>query len=222
MINKAAELGPELHKWWPDWRGECAAIVASGPSIKDTDLNPLRDRIHTIVIKSTVERMTWAEVCYGCDAAWWLSRNGVPHKHFSGIKIFHGVQAANRFSDMHKVEIELTTDEMLVEHPLKISNGGNSGHQALNLCVQFGAKDIILLGFDCDHNDNRLHWYGRNNWLNANNPMKYNYDRWKTGFEAAKKGLDKLGIDVVNCSPVSTIKTFRKASLETIMEEWGL
>lgn len=224
MINKASELGPQIYSWWPDWRGECCAIIGSGPTIKKMDLNILRNRIHVIAIKVNVELIPWAEICYGCDAAWWISKNGVPHKHFSGIKICHGSQAWH-FPNMCKVDIELGTDEMLVEKPLKIGNGGNSAHQALNLAIQFGAKDIILLGIDCkskdeDHHYN--HWYGRNKWSNANNPIQNNYNRWMRGFDIAKKTIDKLGVNVINCSPDSALKTFKKATLEQTLEEWGL
>src|ERR1043166_9291751 len=217
MINKAAELGPQRHAWWPDWRGECCAVVGSGHSIKSVNLGLLRERIHVVAIKSTVDLTPWAEVCYGCDAAWWLSRAVAP----AGSRIFHGSQASHKFPGMRGVEIEMGSDEMLVDYPLRIGNGGNSGFQALNLCIQFGAKDIILLGIDC-HARQDLHWYGRNKWPNANNPMQSNFDRWKSGFETAKKGIARLGVDVVNCSPDSELKSFRRAPLEQTLEEWGL
>ena len=42
-----------------------------------------------------------------------------------------------------------------------IGGGGNSGFQALNLALQWGARKIILVGFDLT-DENGLHWYGRN------------------------------------------------------------
>jgi hypothetical protein len=218
-MNKAAELGPQRYPWWPDWRGEAVAIVASGPSIKATDLSVLQDRVHTIVIKRTVERCPWAEVCYGCDAAWWLDQKGLPQ--FQGIKLFHGVQAANKWPDLRRVEIDMQQDRMLVEEPLRIGNGGNSGFQALNLAIQFGVKDVILIGLDL-HNQGGAHWYGMNKWPGANNPAQSNFDRWSKGFDKAKHDVDRLGVTVVNTSMESAVKCFRKAKLNDIMQEWGL
>jgi hypothetical protein len=218
-MNQAAELGPDKYPWWPDWRGECAAIVASGPSIKKLDLSILKDRIHVIAIKTNIDRCPWAEACYGCDAAWWIDRKGLPK--YGGLKFFHGIMAKQCADDMHRVEIEMAKDVMLVEQPLKLGNGGNSGFQAINLAVQFGATDIILVGFDL-HGHGELHWYGRNKWPNANNPSQSNFNRWRKGFEIAKSSLDKLRVNVVNTSMDSELKCFSKMSLADVMAEWGL
>ena len=217
-MNPAFERGRALYSWWPDWRGECVAIVGGGPSIKGLDLSVLRDRIHVIAIKVAVDMMPWAEVCYGCDAAWWIDRKGLPK--YQGLKLFHGVQA-KQFPNMHRVEIDMQKDVLLVDEPLKLGNGGNSGFQAINLAVQFGATDIILLGIDC-HERGGVHWYGRNTWLNANNPMGTNYNRWIKGFNAVTKGLHKMGVTVVNASTQSEVKMFPRRPLPEIMQEWGL
>lgn len=219
-MNRAAELGPQLHPWWPDWRGECVAIVAGGPSVSRADVEMLKDRIHVIAIKTAVDLCPWADVVYGCDAPWWIDRKGLPK--FRGPKLVHGIQAKHLSDDMRFVKIEIGSDRMLVDQPLHIGNGGNSAFQALNLAVQFGAKDIVMLGVDCRADPNKLHWYGRNKWLNANNPLQSNFDRWKKGFDAAKYDLDRLGVTVVNTSNKSDLNSFRKAGLADIMAEWGL
>jgi hypothetical protein len=218
MTNDAALLGPQQFDWWPDWRGECVAIVGSGPSIKGMDLSVLKDRIHVIAIKVAVDLCPWAEVCYGCDAPWWIDRKGLPK--FGGLKIYHGL-AANKYPAMHRCDIDISSDNMLVAQPMKIGNGGNSGFQALNLAVQFGAMDVILIGMDC-HQRGGVHWYGRNTWLNANNPMASNYNRWMKGFDTAGRDLKKLGVTVINASMESEIKTFSKKPLPEVMEAWGL
>lgn len=217
-MNRAAELGPTQFAWWPDWREECAAIVASGPSVKNLDLSVLRDRIHVLAIKTNIDLCPFAEVVYGCDAPWWIDRKGLPN--FNGVKIFHGI-GAKQFPNMHRCEIEMSKDALLVDEPMRIGNGGNSGFQALNLVVQFGATNIVLVGFDC-HGRGDVHWYGRNKWPNANNPMGSNYARWMKGFEMAKRDADRMKITIVNASPDSEIKCFPKRALSQIMEEWGL
>jgi hypothetical protein len=219
-MNRAYELGRERFPWWPDWRGECVAIVASGPSVKKADVAKLRDRIHVVVIKESFELCPWSEVVYGCDASWWIYRKGLPE--FKGLKIAHGIQATGQFKNLKRALIKMDRDSMLVDEPMTVGNGGNSGHQALNLVVQFGVTDVILVGFDMRADANHLHWYGRNKWLNANNPMGTNFQRWKKGFDIAKKDLDRMGVTVVNVSPDSQLMSFKRATLDDTLREWGL
>jgi hypothetical protein len=219
MSNPAFEAGRAKFNWWPDWQEECVAIVGAGPSLKSKDLSILKNRIHIIAIKTAIDLCPWAEICYGCDAAWWNDRKGLPK--FGGLKIFHGIQA-NQWSGLHRVEIDLSKDQMLVDQPLKIGNGGNSGFQALNLAIQFGATNVPLIGLDMGAVNGESHWYGRNKWQGANNPMQSNFNRWKQGFKAAKESIDKLGVEIVNCSMESTMKTFPKVPLEQVLEDWGL
>lgn len=219
-MTKAFDLGSQ-YSWWPDWWGGCVAIVASGPSMKGFDASILKDRINVIAIKTSVDICPWADIVYGCDAPWWVDRKGLPN--FKGLKLYHGV-GVNHYDwkkDMHKVEIDLRVDDILVDEPLKIGNGGNSCFQATNLAIQFGATDIILIGFDC-HDRGGLHWYGRNTWLNANNPMQINFDRWKKGFEKAQPTLKKLGTTIINASMESDLQCFPKKPLQEAMRDWGL
>jgi uncharacterized Rossmann fold enzyme len=39
------------------------------------------------------------------------------------------------------------------------------------LAAQLGAKTILLIGFDMTDSAG-VHWYGRNNWEQANNPTQ--------------------------------------------------
>jgi len=213
-----SERGLAKYSWWPDWRDECAAIVASGPTIKKMDLDCLRDRIHVLVIKETWKKCPWSEILYGCDGPWWNHNKGV--SEFKGIKLSHAPQTTMQYKDIHRIKIEMV-DEILIEEPLLVGNGGNSGFQALNLLVQFGVKNIILIGFDL-HDRGGVHWYGRNTAPGMNNPMKSNFDRWRRGFEAVKRKLKELEIEVVNSSPESDLHTFKKQNLEDTLKEWGL
>jgi hypothetical protein len=212
------DLGLKKYLWWPDWRDECAAIVASGPTIKKMDLACLKDRIHVLAIKETWKKCPWAEILYGCDAPWWIHNKGVPE--FKGIKLSHGSQATTQHKSIYKVNIKMV-DDILIEEPLLVGNGGNSGFQALNLLVQFGVKNVILIGFDL-HDRGGVHWYGRNTAPGMNNPMKVNFDRWQRGYEAVKRRLKELGVEIVNASPESDLRVFKMQPLEDTMKEWGL
>lgn len=87
-----------------------------------------------------------------------------------------------------------------------IHQGGNSGFQALNLAVLWGATRIELYGFDMRRGDDgRRHFFG-------DHPKELQRDldfaRAIRGFEEAAPQLRKLGVEVVNCTPGSALRCF--------------
>lgn len=215
MPNPAFEKGLARYPWWPDWNGECVAIIASGDSTKRARVEQTRDRIRVFAVKKNIELVPWAEVCYGCDEAWWKMNKGLPQ--YPGLKLSHAKTLQNAYKDVQLVDIDTKRDEMLLEEPLRVGNGGNSGFQALNLALQFGASHIVLVGFDMGGE----HWYGRNK-PPMNNPDENNFRRWVEGFDRAASSLKKSGVEVVNASLNSRIKCFPKLELEQTLRSWGL
>lgn len=202
---------------WPDWRGECAAIIASGPSVKAADLKSLNGRIHILAIKESVTLCPDADIVYGCDPSWWNYKQGLPK--FKGLKLSNDKDVCNRFGLLH-VDIDRRLDALVYEGCGRVGSGGNSGFQALNLVVQFGVIGILLIGFDMQGEG--AHWYGRNTWPNANNPDRFNFERWKKAFNFAAPQLVERGIDVVNASPKSALTCFRKQEISRALHQWGL
>ncbi len=223
-INRAAAEGPACFRWWPDWRGKACAIVASGPSTKSAGIEKLRGRLPVIAIKENAyDLCSWADVAYGCDLAWWKHRRGL--QTFKGLKIGWDKSLPQFFPDVKTITIKKTkehpvqySDEMHFDEPGVIGGGGNSGFQAANLAAQFGADRILGIGFDM-YGD---HWYGRNNWMKGNNPVETNFRTWRRAFENAADTFKHMGIEFVNASPNSTLKCFRKASVDQALAEWGL
>lgn len=149
---------------------------------------------------------------YGCDSAWWKFRNGLPE--FAGLKVCYGGNGLDGYKEIRRIAIDKRKDELLLSKNSGLTgSGGNSGFQALNLAVQWGAKRILLIGFDMSLSGG-IHWYGKNTWQNANNPNDSNFRRWIDAFEGAAALLKSLGVEVINCSPVSAIKSFPHRSIE--------
>lgn len=204
---------------WPDWRGQAVAIVASGPSAKQAGVGALKGRLPVLAIKKSVELAPFADVVYGCDGPWWRDVRGLPA--FNGLKLCYDVQACDQYG-LRSVEIpDKQSNRLLFGTIGVVGAGGNSGFQAVNLAVQFGARRILLIGFDV-HGRGGEHWYGRNGWGFANNPTDDNYRRWRAAFEAAAPELAARGIEFINASPVSDLKCFRRSSVVQALAEWGL
>jgi hypothetical protein len=148
---------------------------------------------------------------YGCDSAWWEFRKGLPE--FRGMKVCYRDNGLDGFPDIRRIEINKREDKLQLGRIGYVGSGGNSGFQALNLAVQFGAKRILLIGFDMSLSGG-VHWYGKNTWPKANNPNDSNFQRWIEAFDGAAATLKSLGVEVINCSPVSAIKSFPRLSIE--------
>lgn len=103
--------------------------------------------------------------------------------------------------------------DLIFEPKGTIGGGGNSGFQALNLAVQWGAAKVVLIGFDMTDRGG-VHWYGRNHWPMANNPDQSNFRRWIAAFERAAPLLRRLGVEVVNASRNSALACFPKMDLK--------
>lgn len=196
--------------WFPDWRDDIAAIVASGPSTKTADYPALQGLARVIAIKDNVDLCPFADVVYGCDIAWWRNRLGLPK--FAGLKVAYEPHIRTHYKDIRLVTLAKVGKQFvdhLVSEPLgEVGCGGNSGFQAFNLAVQFGARRILLLGFDMNEKHPKLHWYGRNEGPGQYNPDATNFRRWRAAFVDAQPELSRLGIEVVNCSPISALKCF--------------
>ena len=148
---------------------------------------------------------------YGCDGPWWKHRNGLPE--FKGLKACFGGNDLAGYKDIRRISIDRRKDEILLQHVGLVGSGGNSGFQALNLAVQFGAKRILLIGFDMSLSGG-VHWYGPNKWQGANNPNDSNFKRWIDAFHGSASLLESMGIKVINCSPFSALQCFPKMSIE--------
>ncbi|ULK98854.1 hypothetical protein [Bradyrhizobium sp. I71] len=160
----------------------------------------------------------WADVVYGCDGPWWRARKGLPD--FAGIKLAHDSSVCAAFKDVHKIEVA-DDDRLRFDVPGLVGSGGNSGFQALNLAVQFGARRVLLIGFDM-HVGDGVHWYGRNTWSGANNPGMKHLMRWRDAFTTQAAKLQRMGVEVINASPDSALRCFEIASIETAMQRWSL
>jgi hypothetical protein len=201
--------------WYPDWTGEACAIVASGPSVGHVNHKALEGRIRTIAIKENIDICPWAEMVYGCDWAFWRNREGMPD--YAGLKV-----AWKSKSEMVRVvRIVGEANQLMTAEPGLIGSGGNSGFQALNMAIQFGATRILLLGFDMS-DQYGVHWFGRSQGDGRAQPSRFNFQRWRVAFAVAATQLQGLGVQVLNASPLTALTCFPVVTVEDALREWKL
>jgi hypothetical protein len=212
------EKGKAKFDWWQDWRGECVAIIASGPTAKRVGVEQLQDRIHVIAINENFRLAPFADVLYSCDAEWW--KHCGPDKKFKGLRLGFeyyegGVKAIKILKDGPEYVHELLFDE-----PGVVGSGSNSGFQTINLAAQFGATAIALIGFDM-RLDQGIHWHGFHR-SPLRNPDEERCRKWTKYIDGSAGKLSFNGIDVVNCSEVSKLQNYPKMSIEQMLKRWSL
>ena len=200
-------------------------VCASGPSIDQAQADTIAaaraaGACRVIVVNETWRLVPSADVLYAADAAWWTLRladvragfrgelwtqdegqariNGGPREQWIdaaprlGINVVHSVSGAGLHADGSAVR-----------------RGGNSGHQAIALSVLFGARRIVLAGFDMKFGkDGKKHWHGSHEGLANGNPAG-----WIAHFEKLADDLAAAGIECVNASAATALTCFPRAKL---------
>lgn len=166
-----------------------------------------------IAVNNAYELAPFAEILYACDFAWWERHAGAAG--FKGVKLCGDAKAARR-GWAEKIKIRRNGDLLNLTEPGTVGWGGNSGFHALNLAIQFGARRILLLGFDM-RVDLGLHWHGAHP-QGMNNPSAGNAERWRRALDDLSEVIAALGVEIVNCSPVSALRNYPKLSLPEALE----
>lgn len=156
---------------------------------------------------------------YACDLAWWKVNRGVPG--YRGLKLSNSGDVCVDYLDIHKVEVQRKTHRLLREKPGKIGHGFNSGFQALNLAIQFGARRIVLVGYDMAVGaDDALHWHGRHG-KGLLNPRPRILEVWRRHLDEQAPLLRSWGVEVVNASTQSALTAYPKMDLVEALDRWS-
>lgn len=200
---------------FPDWAGRTVLIIASGPSA--LSVLPAGVDFPTIAINESYRllraRAQSDAVLYGADQGFWQARGGA--REFPGLKICADERAARYVPGITLATIPKVDGfyhmRMIREPVGTIGSGGNSGFQAVNLAVQFGAARILLAGFDFVGG----HWHGRHA-APLFNPSPITMLGWRDNLDREAETLASWGVEVLNLSPVSMLRKFRKLSAHEI------
>lgn len=209
--------------WWQDWRGECVAIVAAGPSANKVGVENIRDRMHVIVINESYQLCPWADILYSCDSGWWKLRTK-EIKKFAGTKLMFRERHERHIEGVDTLDIlrrrNTFVDEFLFDEPGVVGSGGHGGFQMTNLSAQFGATAIALVGFDMGGGGG-IHWHGKHS-DPLRNPDDGRFQQWRQTMDKAAPKLRLAGIDVVNCSSNSMLTAFPKLTINQMLRRWTL
>jgi len=222
------------------WEGETAFIIAGGPSLRTMvidkqgakkpelfDASILRKRGRVITINDAWALAPWADVNYFYDSSWWrmqIDKNpgawdrktGMVYRTFHD-QIYKGfwVSGSQDFATHPQVHaLRLTGQTGLETKSDGLKHGSNSGYQCINLAYLFGAKRIVLLGYDMQPATNgRTHWHSEPRQSNFAQVLKLSM---LPHFETLVQPLKEAGVEVLNANPNSALQCWPKVTVEQV------
>jgi hypothetical protein len=166
--------------------------------------------LRTIAVNDAYRLAPWADVLYACDGEWWDHHGGC--MGFAGEKWSSHAPGGNdkrRHAERYGLHLVAGVDAPGFSHdPSRIHYGLNSGYQALNLALLFGAKRIALVGFDMRAVDGRAHFFG----AHGGGLRAPAFGLFVERFKAAARTVP-AGVDVINCTPGSALTCFPTGEL---------
>lgn len=203
---------PVVSRKWPDSTIVC---IATGPSLTAADVDYCRGKAPVIVVNDGHRLAPWADALYATDCAWWLKHEGV--KSFTGEKwsVEHTTwnRCRDRWPDVQR--LRNTGAHGLELDPSGIRHGRNSGYAAVNLAVHYGARRIVLLGYDMGHRPGQpSHFFGEHA---GSLQQKSPYHQFLHAFSTLVAPMKAAGIDVINCTRETRLTCFPKQPLESIL-----
>ena len=191
------------------WPGATCYVIGGGPSIGDLseeDWNVIRKK-RTIVTNNAYLIASWAEVLFFMDWKWF-------EQHENKLKRYHGLKVTIAAQGRGKKGIlfcERGSKNLLAPYSWVINNGSNSGYCGINLAVHFGVKRIILVGFDMALRDKKHNYHNEHQRVMKDNTYR---EQFLPAFESLPDPLRKKGVEVLNATPESALKTFPFVSLK--------
>lgn len=202
------------------WPGATVAILGSGPSIKDVNLDTLFNNrsIKTIGVNHAF-RLGPVDILWFGDHGWYQA-NQADIDAFAGLKLtcdtslpempwphhIKRVRRCDHASDLYGIEAARTD---------YVRWNNNSGGSAINVAYHLGAAKVLLLGFDMRRVKSRLHYHDHY----PERDTKHDpFVKHLPCFTQIAADAEALGLEIVNCTPGSAITQFPTMRLEEALK----
>lgn len=197
----------------PGW--ETVVCVASGPSLNAEQLEHVRKaqqagRVKVIGVNSVYKIAPWVDALLAVDLQYW-------RVHIKDIRatcnpcpelVTQDASAYKQFALDTRVR-GCARDGLGIG---QLHTGSNGGHSAANLAFLWGARRILLLGFDMRLGPKgEKHFHGDHPAPCVQSQL---FKAWIHRFESTAKDFKKLGIEVINATPDSALPWFPRATIE--------
>lgn len=165
--------------------------------------------MRVLTINKSFELAPWADVLYAADYGFWRQYEAA--RKFKGWR--YAAEDSVRYLDAGIYPVTIARDpknglriDQMVKGPIgTVGNGGNSGFQAVNLAVQFGASRILLC---LDYRGK--HWHPDHP-RTLRNPTDGQLRAWAATMDKQASLLASWGVEVVNVAPQSILRAYPHA-----------
>lgn len=198
----------------PRWSGRCV-VAAPGPSLtKEVAEECLGEQV--IAVQDAYRLLPEAEIMYFCDSEWFRHHKGC-RDYVGEIWTSHSLAPANDKRKLFDEYKELNVIQGKEGNgfsfdPAFLHYGRNSGFQAVNLALLFGATSIVLVGFDMRIVEGKEHFFGGHP-AGLRGTTKEQFEGFVQAFEQAKL---PEGIEIFNATPGSALKCFPSITLDGV------
>jgi len=206
--------------WTPPgklWAGDTAFVLGGGYSLNGFDCTVLRPHGWVLTINSTFTLAPFCDALFFNDYSWFMGRWG--ERGEGGLRrgtietsealvVTPSRQAKGVSPDRLRL-VKMSAGAGL-DH---LRQGRSSGHSAISLAITLGAKRVALLGFDMKPVAGRSHHHRE---YGTSDDRLYAKD-FIPAFGGWDKDARKIGVEILNATPGSALKEFRKAELETLI-----
>ena len=189
------------------WTGASAFIIGGGPSLLDLNLGLITDK-NVIGINDAYLLGSWIDYNIFGDTDWYNI-----HCHAKAFKAYTGTHVAANDKMLHEDGIPTLSrrKNVITTVPNTIGWFTNTGVSAINLAILLGCKKVILLGFDLGFRKGESNWHEN---IKKQKPSRY--ERFIASFEQAAPQIDKLGVEVLNATPNSSLTCFPYVRYEDV------
>lgn len=199
------------------WR--VAVLAATGPSFSEEQARLVREAqvagvCNVIAINDNWQRLPDADVLYACDGDWWLVNAArVSSARFAGERWTVDEWAARSY-DLNYVRRLDPSYRGLTKVEGAVVGGGSSGYQAINLAYLFGARTVLLVGYDHQRTGGKAHWFGAHPSPLSN---ASNYKAWDEYYRDLAADCPRAGLTVINCTRTTALTVFPRTPLEAAL-----
>jgi hypothetical protein len=215
---------PDCGPWsiGPHWPGETVFVVASGPSIADTNFELIRGR-KIICVNSSYERVPFADLLYFGDGRWWEEHKKRLASFPGRIATCSGIVKNKRFLKLNRLKPETGKPETgFSTRRDMVASQRTSLQGAMNIAAHLIYRQdgppgaIVLIGADMGRAaDGRSHGHTPHKWVNR--PGNVTWDEQMRHLKWIVAPLKKRHIAVVNCSTTSRIPWWPKMALQEFL-----
>jgi hypothetical protein len=211
--------GPSVPKQFSIPESLVHAVVAgtSPPSVYSPYMSFLHDK-HVIGINVAYYIGDWIDMVFFGDGSFFT-------KHKDNLARFPGLKVScdpncNKIPWIKYLVRDTSHPKGISIKAGAVSWNCNSGSAAISVAVQAGAKRIILLGFDMSLDNNIQHWhnmYGKPTDPKTVSKSLLTFASHLSGFPVIAQDAKRLGVEIINASPNSTIPQFPKFSVKELI-----